>query len=177
MRRADAPAAGWYPDPQGGTRLRWWDGTDWSDRWRSRPAPPLTMGPGAPSDGQFVDTLGDAVRSAGRSVSAAGLRPPRVGQRERVEQVRQATRAEMARGADLLGQQARQATRQLEPLISQYTNRLTALVRRLLFIVVAVLVFWFVFRAVAEATFFEWLGDRIDSLFGDSALPRGPSPT
>ena len=37
------------------------------------------------------------------------------------------------------------------------------LFERLLIAVVAVIA-WFVFEAVAQATFFEWLGDRIDSL-------------
>ncbi|NNE11366.1 MAG: DUF2510 domain-containing protein, partial [Ilumatobacter sp.] len=37
MRLEDAPPAGWYPDPEGGSRLRWWEGTDWSDRWRAPP--------------------------------------------------------------------------------------------------------------------------------------------
>jgi len=25
------PAAGWYADPSGRTRLRWWDGARWTD--------------------------------------------------------------------------------------------------------------------------------------------------
>ena len=37
MPGAPAPPAGWYPDPTGGLRLRWWDGTDWTDRYRARP--------------------------------------------------------------------------------------------------------------------------------------------
>lgn len=31
---ADEPQAGWYPDPSGDpTRLRWWDGTQWTDQF------------------------------------------------------------------------------------------------------------------------------------------------
>lgn len=26
--------AGWYPDPAGGTRTRWWDGTQWTDHFQ-----------------------------------------------------------------------------------------------------------------------------------------------
>ena len=35
MKLADASAG--LPDPEGGSRLRWWDGSDWSDRYRARP--------------------------------------------------------------------------------------------------------------------------------------------
>ena len=38
MRRADAPKPGWFPDPQSRTRLRWWDGDDWSDIRRAPPS-------------------------------------------------------------------------------------------------------------------------------------------
>ena len=49
MRVADAPPPGWYPDPEGGSRLRWWDGTDWSDRYRPRP-PEIPGGAGRAGD-------------------------------------------------------------------------------------------------------------------------------
>lgn len=171
MRRADAPAAGWYPDPQGGPRLRWWDGTDWIDRWRSRPAPSASSATGNPP----FEVIGDAVRTAARAAESSGLRPSRVDQRDLVDQIRQVTRAEMARGADLLGQQARHATRQIEPLVGQYTNRLIDFLRRLVIIAVVLIVFWLVFQAIAEVSFFQWLGDRIDNLFGGDAMARGPS--
>ena len=38
MKFADAPPAGWYPDPQNRTRLRWWDGLDWTDIRRAPPS-------------------------------------------------------------------------------------------------------------------------------------------
>ena len=40
------PSAGWYPDPQGGSSQRWWDGQAWTGQ--ARPAPPAVPPP-APS--------------------------------------------------------------------------------------------------------------------------------
>jgi len=36
-RPPDLPPAGWYPDPAGTARERWWDGRGWSDHIRTAP--------------------------------------------------------------------------------------------------------------------------------------------
>ena len=36
MTDPQAPSPGWYPDPAGGTGLRFWDGGQWTDRTRER---------------------------------------------------------------------------------------------------------------------------------------------
>jgi protein-S-isoprenylcysteine O-methyltransferase Ste14 len=49
------PAAGWFPDPQDATRLRWWDGHVWGDATRPAPgrqealARPVVAAPAGPS--------------------------------------------------------------------------------------------------------------------------------
>jgi hypothetical protein len=38
--RTSIPAPGWYPNPQGGWGLRWWDGARWSDQVTAPTTPP-----------------------------------------------------------------------------------------------------------------------------------------
>jgi hypothetical protein len=37
---------GWYPDPAGTGRLRWWDGTDWTSQYSTPYSPAAQPGPG-----------------------------------------------------------------------------------------------------------------------------------
>lgn len=41
------PVAGWYQDPSGDpTKLRWWDGTQWTDNYAdAQPAQPVAQQP------------------------------------------------------------------------------------------------------------------------------------
>jgi hypothetical protein len=55
-------------------------------------------------------------------------------------------------------------------LITEYTNRATRFLKRLLVIAIVLACAWFIFQAYANATFFEWLGDRIDGLSDGSVV-------
>lgn len=156
--RADAPAAGWYPDPEGGSRLRWWDGTDWTAHYRPRPteAELLRLRAATPVRSE---PLGGAVAPAGERRALARSEVETI-----VAEVRQAARSEVERAADLFTQRARSATRELQPLVSEYTNRILRWLRIALVVLVVLVIAWFVFEAVAKATFFDWLGERIDRL-------------
>ena len=37
------PVQGWYADPAGTDQLRWWDGTQWTDRYQSLPDSDTTI--------------------------------------------------------------------------------------------------------------------------------------
>lgn len=39
-KEAKPQPAGWYPDPYGSGRLRWWDGTVWRDQYADPPTTP-----------------------------------------------------------------------------------------------------------------------------------------
>jgi hypothetical protein len=159
MKVADAPRPGWYPDPAGGVRLRWWDGTDWSDDYRSRP-----------SVGQLLlaEKAWQATQTAGRVAEprlppgAGGL--SRADTAEIITQVREAARLEAERAADLFSQRARTATREIQPLITEYTSKVLRWIRIGAVIVVVLLVAWILFQVIAQVSFFEWLGDRIDNI-------------
>lgn len=165
MRLADAPQAGWYPDPERRARLRWWDGSDWADHWRAPPAVGAT------------DRAADAALRGGQyeQHGMAGNRnvplppgfpnvPNAANSAQIVEQVRLAARSEAQRAAHMFGAQARSVTQNLTPLISEYTNKFARLVKQLMVIAILLVVAWFVFQAWANMSLFDWIGDRIDNL-------------
>lgn len=171
MRVEDAPPAGWYPDPEGYTRLRWWEGTDWSEHFRAPPTPSesdlrgQTYGYAAPpANAAAHDQYGTRVGGISRQESEA-----------MVNQVRMAAREEAERAAAMFGAQARAATRNITPLISQYTNKLIKWVRILSVIAIVLVVGWIGFQIFAQVSMFEWIGDRIDNLGDNSgSLYRSP---
>ena len=117
MRIIDAPQAGWYPDPDGRERLRWWDGLDWTD---IRRAPPSTA---------------ELTRAEANLVPEmpVGQSPP-VGQQyggytrqdtqEIIAEVRTAARQEFDRAANEFSERANTAVRSFTPLITEYTSKL-----------------------------------------------------
>jgi len=160
MKVEDAPPAGWYPDPDGGSRLRWWEGTDWSDRYR------------APPTRSEVDrrALTSATHDEDHQVHLEDYQLPQVASRSRrdtdamVEQVRLAARAEADRAAQMFGAQARAAAGQVQPLITQYTSRITRWIRILSVVAILLLIVWLAFQIFVEVTLFDWIGDRIDNI-------------
>jgi len=161
-----APAKGWYPDPAGGVRLRWWDGTDWTESYRSRPGAGEFLAMArldAIARAEDAGTAADEIATSGRDMGGLS----RTDAEEIISQVRQVARSEVNRAADVFSARARTATSELEPLISQYTSRFFRWLKIVLIVIVVLAVAWFVFAAIANATFFEWLGDRIDNLTDD----------
>ena len=153
MRIQDAPPAGWYPDPEGTARLRFWEGTDWTDRYRAKPIE------GFGDEAKVPVSQADASQSPRWSVSA-----PQVDSAQLVEQVRLAARQEAERAAAMFASQARSVTGELQPLISQYTSAFGRLVRRVAVVAVVIAVAWVAWQVFAQASLFDWIGDRIDNL-------------
>jgi hypothetical protein len=167
VRIIDAPQAGWYPDPDGRERLRWWDGLDWTD---IRRAPPSTA---------------ELTRAEASQVPEmpVGQSPP-VGQQyggysrqdtqEIIAEVRTAARQEFDRAADEFSERANTAVRSFTPLITEYTSKLFRWVKSALVIAALLFVVWLVFQAIASQSLFDWIGDRIDNLTEETlnAVPR-----
>lgn len=165
MKAADAPPAGWYPDPEGTSRLRWWEGTDWSDHFR---AAPTTAERAERAAGARASAAATGVASRVDKVTEELASLRRRDAEEIATQVRQVARNEIERAADIFTARARAATRQVEPLVSQYTSRLIRWLKIALVVAVLLLIAWFVFQAIMEVTFFDWLGERIDNLTNDN---------
>ena len=160
MKLADAPTPGWYPDPQGGTRLRWWDGGDWTDSYRVRPTVFESDGRfGAPAPAtvpkRAAGKLPDAVEQAGavrRDTEAI------------ISEVRKVARSEVERAADIFSARARAATREIEPLITKYSTKFMRPFKIASVILVIAFVGWIVFQFIVQQSFYDWIGDRIDNL-------------
>lgn len=166
MRRVDAPRAGWYPDPENRMRLRYWDGLDWTDARRSPPSAAELLSYEQETAAPARTYVPPAVMS-----STAG----RADSKQIVEDVRRAARGEVDRAADLFTQRARQMQRDFVPLVSDYTNRLVKWIRFAAIVAVVLLVAYFVFQVVAQASLFEWIGDRIDNFTDDqNGAPIAP---
>lgn len=171
MNRTEAPAPGWYPDPVQRARLRWWDGSDWSDHRRVGPRPAdllhtdhqperaRSWSTAAPEAGSPVDVRG-AVSAASRASSAIS----REDASAIVSEVRRVTRGELDRATTRLTQQAGDLRTQLEPLLQDYGRRFLRWARRAAVIAIAIYVLYVLATAQLQTSLFDWLGDQVDKL-------------
>jgi len=171
MRRIDAPRAGWYPDPENRTGLRFWDGLDWTDARRSPPSAAELL---SYEQRDAFEAAHQYIAPTPTAASVGTNRISRPDSQQIVDDVRRAARDEVDRAAELFAQRARQMQREIVPLVSDYTNRLIKWIRIAAIVAVVLLVAYFVFQVVAQASLFEWIGDRIDNITTDQQGARLP---
>jgi hypothetical protein len=158
VKLEDAPPPGWYPDPEGGGRLRWWEGADWTDARRSLPS--------AAEMQNALDARGAEWPPSGPPLPGA-VRQSSSDTEEIVSRVRSAAREEATRAADLLTQRA-QTTLQLgRSVIAEYAGVVLRWVKIAVVVAAVAVIAWFVLQFLAQATFLNWTGDRIDNITGD----------
>ena len=165
MRIIDAPREGWYPDPDGRQRLRWWDGLDWTDIRRAPPSSAeLTRAEAlVPQQPIAADQRAYTDRPQGYSRQDA---------QEIIAEVRTVARQELDRAAEQFSQRATTAVRSFTPLVTEYTSKLLRWVKIALGFATALFIAWLLFQAIASQSFFEWLGDRIDNLTEDATATQ-----
>ena len=59
-------------------------------------------------------------------------------------------------------------------MISEYTNRAFRWLRVLIALVILLFIIWLVVQVVAQESLFTWIGDRIDNITDESAMPPLP---
>ncbi|MDK7339949.1 DUF2510 domain-containing protein [Pauljensenia sp. UMB0018B] len=64
------PVQGWYADPAGTDQLRWWDGTQWTDRYQAAPASSTS------TDSETPNAAGDAAATSETTDATAAETSP-----------------------------------------------------------------------------------------------------
>jgi len=191
VKRADAPPEGWYPDPSGGTRLRWWDGVDWADSWRS---PGQHVGAeiaeAAAAAGERAAQGGGTSAATGAAAGtsqqlqdmAANATSGRHDQERLLADMRRIARSEVDRMAGNLTSTARDATAGLETTVKSLADEYGPVIMRwlkrgVIAVVVGVIMFNILQAAsgAAQLTLVEWLGERLDALTSTTGLAIGGS--
>lgn len=151
--------AGWYPDPAGGTRLRWWDGEDWADHFHSRPAHLPNPVPASADAAVAAGSGGIAPRDVDRIVAAVQT-SARTEMDRAVDQLQTAARTEVDR---VVGEVRRQASN-VTPLITENLGQLARYVRWAAIIGFLLVVAYFVIQVVAGVGVAELIGDIADRI-------------
>ncbi len=161
MKLADAPTRRVVPRPDGRHAAAL------VGRQRlDRPLPGPSDGLRGGRSGDVGTTASAAPRSAAsqlpEAVESAGA--VRRDTEAIISEVRKVARSEVERAADLFSARARAATREIQPLITQYSMKFMRLFKIASVILVIAVVGWFVFQFIVQQSFYDWIGDRIDNL-------------
>lgn len=174
MKRADAPRPGWYPDPTGDHRLRWWDGTDWTAHRRIRPPRERDGGDGSAPAAAGSDTTSTGSTAIERGASAARSAATQSDQTAAVlAEARKVARDEVDKAVRDVTRKVEHARWKYEPMLREYLGRARRWLRTLTIAVVVVVVLWVVLQTVAQVSLLDWLGERVDAV---TAVAHGGGP-
>lgn len=181
MKLADAPPPGWYPDPTGPQRLRWWDGTDWTDHRRIAPrvgmiamaeeAAAAARAGAAGAGSGLGAAAGSGARATNGGSTGGGLTRNQTAQV--VDEVRRATRSELDRATRSLTGQANDVREQLEPLVREYGTKVVRWARIAIVVAVVLFVAYLLLSAAVQAGVTSGLTEVFENLFDGSTESSG----
>ncbi len=76
----------------------------------------------------------------------------------------------MQRATEVFNQRALAARQNLTPLITEYTNKAKRWARLLLKLAILAFVVWLAFQIFQQASFWNWVTDRIDDIGNESGM-------
>ncbi len=156
MKLEDAPARGWYPDPERNGQLRWWEGTDWT----------ATRRPVATASEARATTEPPTKRASTAKPASDALegRAQVIDPQKFVLEAREAAREEVERAADLFSRRIRVGVDRARSAAAEYVELLVRWLKIGAVVVAVAVIAWFIFQLIVQATLLEWLGDRIDNV-------------
>ncbi|MFV1991919.1 MAG: DUF2510 domain-containing protein, partial [Acidimicrobiales bacterium] len=157
MKLDDAPPPGWYPDPEGTGRLRYWEGTDWTAYRHGA----LTGAEIRKAARAAAETASTAQSQTASAMSRAQTESERLRETDQlVSQMRTAAREEFENATNVVSREISRNIERGRLLVAENVNGILRWMKLAIVLAASLVVIWFVLQFLAQLSFMSWVGDR-----------------